>query len=198
MKTNSIFNEYLYEVSAAYTFKHGSSLRAIYAHHHDERWYAGNDYPPNRTWYNMAGIEYSILINDQKISKFPIDISLESAYFFNKYIGDYGEGSDEQERKAHTINVGFTASHDFKFFNLINVIPSISGNILKHIRVPLPGMESGSGMETACLSAKVIAKYKFLYAFAQYDKQYNPYDCTSLYSVYNIGWHSGLGLIITI
>ena len=201
MKTSSKWTFDIVEFSAGYTFKHGSSFRGICAYYPDEFWYGDVEYPPyppSRIWYYKAGLEYGFVINDQEKGKLPIDISLDGGYYFNKCIGDYGEGSDAEERASHTIKIGISTSRDFKLFNKIDIIPIVSGNLYQHIDVLIPGMESGSCMGTAVLSGKLIVKYNFLYAFAQYDMEYNPYDCISLYSFYNIGWHGGLGLLFTL
>lgn len=201
MRTSSKYTFSINEFSSGYTFKHGSSFRGIYACYHDEFWYEDVEYPPyppSRIWYYKAGLEYGLVINDQQKGKLPLDISLDGGYYYSKYIGDYGEGSEAQERSSHTIKIGISTSHDFKLFNKIDIIPIVSGGIYMHKEILPQLLEGGSCMGAAVLSGKLIMRYNFLYAFAQYDMEYNPYDCISLYSFYNIGWHSGVGLLFTL
>lgn len=182
-----------YDINAGYTFRHGSSLIANYTHYQHELWEL--EYAPYFLSYNKIGLTYDLLINDQEKGKFPLDISVNAGYYYNNQYSYPAEYSDDALFVEHTLLVGINMSHDLKLFKIIEVIPLLSGKLLAHREV-YNYTVSGSCMQTAELMAKLTLKYKFLYGFLSYNKEFNPYDCTSLYSGFNYGWQAGLGIIL--
>lgn len=199
-RTRNMFIQRLNEISAGFTFTNGANLNVAYARYFDERWYdwCESTYPAPIVWYNKYELGYSWRINDRSNSKFPVDITLESGYCFGSRTDDYGTESNLTERMSnHSIKAGISASYAFPLFKVFEILPAISGYVHEHVYALRPGMETFNNNAAFSFSGEVIAKYKFIYAFIQYDRQIDPFNI-SLYSFYNVGWHGGLGMAFTL